>query len=415
MNKAREAASPRSFAALRHAGFRNYFLLTAVTMMADNIEHVISYWLVFEKFHSPALGGFAVLSHWLPFLFFALWSGALADRHDPRRIIQIGMAMFIFVSLAWGVLFLTDTLEMWHACVLLVIHGFAGVFWNPAGQLLLYDIVGPSQLQSAVRLNATAITLGRLVGPAVGGGLMLWLGPTKGILVNALFYLPMMLWLWKAPYGPAFRKEARAAGRAVRSLRDVLSAIRDIAHNRTIVSMTLLAGFASLFVAGGYHAQMPEFAHDLGHGEADLSYSMLLAADAAGALAAGIALETRGLLRPKATTAFVLAMLWCLAMASFAVAPAYGAALLLLFVAGFLELSYASMAQTLVQLAAPDNMRGRVIGLFHMSSAGMRAFSGISIGLVGAIIGIHWSLAISAMALFAVVTALLAFSMRTRA
>ena len=74
-----------------------------------------------------------------------------------RRVMQIGIGMFIFVSLAWGVLFVTGTLEMWHACVLLVIHGFAGVFWNPAGQLLLYDIVGPSQLQSAVRLNATAL------------------------------------------------------------------------------------------------------------------------------------------------------------------------------------------------------------------------------------------------------------------
>ena len=80
----------QSFAALRHPGFRAYFVLTAVTMMADNIEHVISYWLMFQKFHSPALGGFATLSHWLPFLFFALWSGALADRHDPRRVMQIG-------------------------------------------------------------------------------------------------------------------------------------------------------------------------------------------------------------------------------------------------------------------------------------------------------------------------------------
>jgi MFS family permease len=322
--------------------------------------------------------------------------------------------MFIFVSLAWGVLFVTGTLEMWHACVLLVIHGFAGVFWNPAGQLLLYDIVGPSQLQSAVRLNATAFTLGRLVGPAVGGGLMLLLGPTWGILVNACFYLPLMLWLWKAPYGPAFRSEPRAQGRAVRSFRDVFGAIRDIAGNRVIVSMTLLAGFASLFVAGGYSAQMPEFAHDLGHGDADLSYSMLLAADAAGALIAGVVLEMRSFLSPRPRTAFVLAVMWCFAMAGFAASSSYPLALVLLLAAGFLELSYSSMSQALVQLAAPDNMRGRVIGLFHMSSAGMRAFSGISIGLVGSLIGIHWSLALSAMALLAVILALMAFAMKTR-
>ena len=66
---------PQSFAALRHPGFRTYFTYTAMTMMADSIEHVISYWIMFQKFHSPALGGYAILSHWLPFLFFGVYVG----------------------------------------------------------------------------------------------------------------------------------------------------------------------------------------------------------------------------------------------------------------------------------------------------------------------------------------------------
>jgi MFS family permease len=103
-------------------------------MMADNIEHVISYWLMFQKFHSPALGGFAVVAHWVPFLAFSLPVGALNDRFDSRRLIQIGGALFCFVSLAWGYLFLSDTLEMWHAMVLLVLHGCAGVFWSTSSR-----------------------------------------------------------------------------------------------------------------------------------------------------------------------------------------------------------------------------------------------------------------------------------------
>ena len=66
------SAPPIAFAALRHRGFRAYFLLSALAMMADNVEHVISYWVMFGKFHSPALGGFAVVSHWLPFLLFSV-------------------------------------------------------------------------------------------------------------------------------------------------------------------------------------------------------------------------------------------------------------------------------------------------------------------------------------------------------
>ena len=161
----------RSFAALRHPGYRAYFIGNALAMMADSIEHVISYWMIFQKFHSPALGGFAVISHWLPFLLFSVYSGALADRFDPRRLIQIGMVLFMIASLGWGYLFLTDTLEMWHAVVLLIIHGLAGVFWGPAGQMLIHDIIGPKQLLSGVRLLATSRTLGVLMGPAIGGAL----------------------------------------------------------------------------------------------------------------------------------------------------------------------------------------------------------------------------------------------------
>jgi MFS family permease len=129
----------QSFAALRHSGYRAQFVTYFLAMMADNIEHVISYWVVFQKFHSPALAGFAVLSHWLPFLLFSVASGALADRFDPRRLIQCGMGLFILASLGWAYFFLTDTIEVWHAMVLLLIHGCAGVLWATPGQVLLYD------------------------------------------------------------------------------------------------------------------------------------------------------------------------------------------------------------------------------------------------------------------------------------
>ena len=108
---------------------------------------------------------------------------------------------------------------MWHAMVLLVIHGCAGVLWQTPNQLLLYDIVGPADLPSAVRLNATARYLGVLVGPAVGGVILLALGPSHGILLNTLFYLPILLWLLNAPYGPRFAGRAPPGARRARACR----------------------------------------------------------------------------------------------------------------------------------------------------------------------------------------------------
>jgi MFS family permease len=139
-----------------------------------------------------------------------------------------------------------------------------------------------------------------------------------------------------------------------------------------------------------------------------VSYSLLLAADAAGALFAGMLLEGRNWLPAKPRTAIALATLWCVALAGFALATHYLLALALLFTAGFFELAFNAMAQTLVQLNAPIDKRGRVLGLFNMASLGLRAFSGVSVGLAGSLIGVHWSLALSAMAMLGVAGALLA-------
>ena len=396
-----------AFAALRHRDFRVFFPTTMLAMMADNIEHVISYWLLFEKFQSPVLAGFAVISHWTPFLLLSVYFGGLADRYDCRKLIQIAQVMYMAVSVAWAILFFTDTIEVWHACVLLVIHGIAGVFWTPAEQLLIHDIVGPDDLPSAVRLNSTSRQLGILLGPAVGGGLMLWLGAPAGLLVNAVIYLPLTIWLMIVPY-TGHSREGTPQRRAM-AWKDAIGTVRQIMQHRPIVTMIVLGGAASLFVGNAFQAQMPEFAHDLGTEKADLTYSALLAANAAGAVVGGFLLDGKDWLPPTVKSAIVCAILWCVMMVCFAFSYSYPLSLALLFVAGALNLAFYSTAQTIVQLQAPMELRGRLIGLFSMSIYGLRAFSGVTVGVVGGLIGIHWSLALSSMALFAVTVALFAF------
>ena len=400
------AAAPAG-SALRLPGYRVHFATYLVGMMADNIEHVISYWVAFQKFHSASLGGFAVLSHWLPFLGFSVWVGALNDRYDSRRLIQIAMVMFMTASAGWGLLIWAGGLEMWHAALLLVLHGCAGVLWQTSNQMLIYDIVGPAALPSAVRLNATARYLGFLVGPAVGGGMMLWLGPITGMIVNTVFYLPLLVWLVRAPYGRHFRAEgATGPKRPVRGLADIMQTLRDVRGVPVIGTMLVLAGCASFFIGSGYGALMPAFASDLGHGDQGALYSMLLGADAGGALVAGFLLETaRDRLPTTARHALVLSLLWAISLLAFACVGYYPISLVLLFCAGFFELSFSSMAQTIVQLNAPDQIRGRVLGLFNMSALGLRAFSGITVGLVGAWLTIHISLALASVGFIAVMSA----------
>jgi len=394
---------------MRYPAYRWYFFTLILAMMADNIEHVISYWVMFRKFHSPALGGFAVVSHWVPFFLLSMPMGALSDRIDPRRLIQFGLCLFVGVSIGWGYFFATDSLQIWEAMLLLVIHGCAGVFWQTPSQLMLHSLVEREDLQSAVRLSATARYLGVLVGPAVGGAMLVWLGPVRGIFLNACYFVPTILWLAFAP----FHRDGAAAA-ALRGIDDILRTVREIASRPAIVTVSLLAAAGAGLIGNSYQAQMPAFAVDLGHGDPGTAYSALLAADAAGALAGGFMLETFGGFATATRTAILLALAWALALGSFALTHVYGMALACLFVAGFFELSFSSMAQTVVQIEAPAAIRGRVLGVYAMASLGCRAMAGITVGVVGALLGVHLSLALAAGAMFVVGLGLLARTGRRR-
>jgi MFS family permease len=172
----------------------------------------------------------------------------------------------------------------------------------------------------------------------------------------------------------------------------------------------VLGGSVSFFVGTAFQATMPEFAHDLGTEKADFAYSALLGANAAGAVVGGFLLEGRGWLPPSVKTAIISAILWCVFIAAFALSYNYRMSLAFLFIAGVLNLTFFSMAQTIVQVLAPPQLRGRLIGLFAMATMGLKAFSGVTVGVLGGLIGVHWSLALSAMVLLAITVALFAFT-----
>jgi MFS family permease len=380
-------------------------------MMADNVEHVITYWLIFERFHSPALAGFAVISHWAPFLLFGITFGALADRFDCRRIIQAGQGLFILASFSWAVLFLTNTLEPWHAAVLLVVHGMAGALWSPASQLYLYDVVGTQDLQSGVRLSATARNLGIMFGPAVGGGLLVVFGPATGLLINCLLYLPLIIWLFRTPYTGHLHSGGPVASRNAITLADAWRTLREARHQPVILTMVLLAGATSFLVGNAFQAQMPQFATDLPGASGEIGYAVLLTATAVGSVLGGFLLESSSFLRrPAVRPAILMAIAWAISILVFAVTTSYVIAVIALFAAGLLALGYGALAQTLVQLEAPEDRRGRVVGLFSMSQNGLRVGSGVTIGVLGAALGIHASLAWSAAITLAVCLALLFFA-----
>jgi len=401
------------FGALHHRDYRRYFALVLLSATADNIEHVISYWVIFQAFHSPMLAGFAVISHWVPFLLFSVYAGALADRFDCRKLIQISQALFALASLAWALLFLTGTLRVWHAVLILLIHGAAGVIGLPASQLLVYDIVGPERLPSAIRLNATSRYLAILFGPAVGGGLMLALGPGFGLLANIAIYVPFTVYLLFMPY-TGHRRDAGGRRASRFSLSEIGRLVAQARSDPRLLTMILLGGTTSFLVGNAFQAQMPEYAHHLGADEAGAWYSVLLAANAVGAIIGAVLLESATLIPLSARAAIGCAVAWGVLMAVFPAAHSYPAAVTVLVLAGIFNVAFTSMAQTIVQLLSPPHLRGSMVGLFNTSMLGLRAGSGLTVGVLGALIGVQWSLTLSSAAVVAVALGLLAMEARAR-
>jgi len=390
-----EASGPSStrFGALQHRDYRRYFVVILLSAIADNIEHVISYWVIFQAFHSPTLAGFAVISHWVPFLLFSVYAGALADRYDCRRLIQVSQGLFALASLAWAVLFLTSALRIWHAAVILL---------------------GPERLPSAIRLNATSRYLAILLGPAVGGGMMLLLGPGLGLLINIVIYLPLTIFLLRTPYTGHLRdaEDKRRPNRF--GLAETSRLLTEARSDPRIIMMIVLGGATSFFVGNAFQAQMPEYAHHLGADGAGTWYSVLLAANAAGAIIGAVLLESVSFIRISARTAIGCAAVWGVGMALFPAAQSYPAAVALLVLAGTFNIAFTSMAQTIIQLLAPPHLRGGMVGLFNTAILGLRAGSGLTVGVLGAVIGVQWSLAASSIVVVLIALALLVVDLRAR-
>lgn len=381
------APAPK-FAVLRSWKTAPYLVGAGLAMMGDNIEHVITYLVLWNTFHSPVLVGFQLISHWLPFLLLSVYAGALAQRFDCRRIIQVAQILFMFVSLCWGILFLTGTLQLWEACVLLVLHGIAGCLWGPAEQMMLYDFAGRQQLPGAVRMNATFRSLGILFGPVVGSALLLLLGPTGGIFANIVFYLPLTLFLVRTKFTGHTRDGRFSTGRV--SLWQSFRVLGTVRRDRVIMGMLILAALASVSIGAVLQTAMPVFGDGLTPPGADgeLIYGALLFALGTGGVAGGFFLEASGWIRPTVRTAVISSITFGAFAMLFAFTGSLPVALIALVLTGFSQITATSTGQAIVQLEAPPAERGRVLGAYSMFGPGMQTFSGVTIGVLGTLVGI---------------------------
>ena len=385
------APARRRFAALDVPTFRWYWILSWISNTGDGMENVIRNFLVLQLVGleaAPLWLGVMVFAHWVPFTFFSLYGGALADRYDERKVQIVSQLVLFAAAAGTAVATLTGVLSVWWLFALLLVHGFAGAIGTPAQQTLVHALVGRDRLLSAVSLNSTARQLSQVVGPAVAGLIYLQFGAGWGFLINALTFLPVLVFLWRLRVPPLYERERQPVGEALRE------GIAFVRKRPLLGSLIGMESSSVVFLGHTFSSLLVVFASTRYPG-APLAYPILLVASGLGAIVGATYLASA---RPRRTGLVIAgtAMAEMIAVLLFALLGDFVLGLALMFVIGATAVVTQSLTNTTLQLAAPDRIRGRVMGAYSMGTQGLRVANGPLLGGLATAFGVSLAVAGSA-------------------
>jgi len=376
--------------------YRWWFASQLVSASGAMTQGVAQSWLVLQHTGRPDSLGLLTACTWLPVLLGGPWAGALVDRHDRRRILLATQAVLLLASLAQATISATGFALLPATFALAVITGAVSAVDAPARQVYVLELVGAARLTSAVSLFEVMLNASRVIGPATAGVLLVALGPTACFLVNAAtFAAPLLVVLRSHPRFRSAAQEKTPAG--------VLDGLRYAWRTPVILACV------GIGVAGGMlfnlAATLPPLATQTFH-QGPGGYGAMMAAYGLGAIPGAVIAASRAA-GPTARQARALASLSGLAVLLTAVSPWAIGGYLALALTGFLSIWLAAVANTLIQLRARPDMRGRTMALWNISVTGALPLTGPLTGLVAQHAGARAGFGLSGAAL--VFTALLAW------
>jgi MFS family permease len=353
---ARLARKPQ-FAALRHRDFRLLWAATLLSSTARWADLVVVGWLTLELTESALMVGIVAAAKMVGYLA-APFMGVVVDRMDRRLLLLIAAGGNLVASVAMLLLFVTGWLELWHVIALALIAGLTWALDNPTRNALVPDLVGSENLTNAIALNALALEITVVVGPALGGILIpgLGMGGAYGLIAGILLVDIVVLLLMKKDerHGIAHARES--------PVKSLVSGLQYVWGNQTVLMLLAVAFLLNMLAAPYRYAFLPLFArYVLDAGPA--GYGMLTAMAGFGALAAGIWVVSLGNFGRKGRMLVWSGFAWPVSLALLAVSKWYTVSLVLVFVAGLAQAMVWTVIATLILSNTAQLMRGRVMGL----------------------------------------------------
>ncbi|WP_158633444.1 MFS transporter [Tautonia sociabilis] len=372
--------------------YRRFYMGHGVSLVGTWMQAAAVNWIVYELTDSAWWLGVVEAANLLPGLVVGLIAGAIADRSVPRSTVLSTQLVQLILATTLAVLFSLGLIRLWHLIALLALSRVGNTFEMPARQVFLYELVGREHLGNAIALNVGLFNASRVVGPALAGVCLAWLGRSAPFILNALSFLAAIAAVLSIPGRPA---------PPVRSGQGPADLLGGFAYLRQDRRVAVLFGLMAFFgVAGmGYNAMLAAYARD-SIGTQELGYSALLASAGSGAVAGALGVARLGG-RVRREMLIVLGLgLFASSLAGLGAVPLLlgpiapsgvpaAAAMLCLFGAGFGAITYTSSIQTMIQLDVPDRLRGRVAGIWLIVFSGSVPMGALLTGRLAQWLGVE--------------------------
>ncbi|MGA7730992.1 MAG: MFS transporter [Chloroflexia bacterium] len=373
---------PASLRALGHRNFRLFWTGQMISLVGTWMQMVARGWLVLELTHSPFWLGMVGFANSVPVLLLSLWTGELADKFSKRTLIIWTQVISMLASLLLAGLALSGVVELWHVLAISVVMGTVFAFDAPARQSFTVDLVGKEDLMNAVALNSAIFNGARVVGPALGAVALAWQGPGMAFLLNGLSYLAVLAGLFMMKLPPHSRKKETA-----NSFHRIVEGLRYVRHDKVIGTLMILIVTVSIF-AFPYATLMPIIAESILH-VGEEGYGMLMAVAGVGSLVGALSLTVqsgRSMTR-RGRIILLGAVGLPVFLGIFALSSSYWLSLAMLVGVGWTMISINATVNTLVQTSVPDELRGRVNGVFAFLFIGMAPAGNLLAGVIAYYLG----------------------------
>jgi MFS family permease len=375
-----------AFRALRHRNFRLLLTGTILSQTGDFLQIMAQGWLVITLTGSPLSLGVVGFCQSVPRLALGVVAGMLADRFERRRLLFLSQAGMMIQSLLFAVLVSTGRITYGQILGLTLVWGALNAINQTARASLIPALVPREEMLNAIAIHSSGFNLTRGLGPALGGALVGLLGVAGCLWINAASFIPMLWALRAMEFGPAPHVDRASAP----SLTEAIGFIRRERDVLVAIGLT----YAIAFFALPYSRLLPAFARDVFHSGPG-GYGILMAAGGVGAVTSTLALATWGRAELFSRLLPVGTIFLGIALVAFVSSPGLWTGALFLLVFGALQLGLRTVAATIIQTRAPDDLRGRVTGIFLMD-IGVWSLGTLAIAALAEILGVRAGVGIGA-------------------